>query len=109
MPKLADVSHHTIHAHPERCVNQIAPRLVASGELVAVFNEERFPYHHDSGQTLLKRSADGGRSWPESSLITVLPWSVTTGNWDCGFCELADGTWLVNLTITGFFKRGVKS
>ena len=30
------------------------------------------------------------------------------GNWDCGFCELADGTWLVNLTITGFFKRGVK-
>src|SRR5262249_49658003 len=109
MLKLTDVSHHAIHAHSEHCINQIATRLVTSGELVAVFNEERFPYHHDSGQTLLKRSPDGGRSWPESSLMTVLPWSATTGNWDCGFCELADGTWLVNLTVTAFFKRGIKS
>jgi hypothetical protein len=38
----------------------------------------------------------------------VLPWTDTSGNWDCGFCELQDGSWLVNLTITGFFKRGVK-
>ena len=38
----------------------------------------------------------------------VLPWSDKTGNWDCGFCELADGTWLVNLTITGHFKRGIR-
>ena len=38
----------------------------------------------------------------------VLPWTDTTGNWDCGFCELIDGTWLVNLTITGHFKRGVR-
>jgi sialidase-1 len=109
MPKLTDVTHHTIQEHPEHCLNQIATRLVANGEIVAVFNEERFPYHHDSGQTLLMRSPDGGRSWPESSLAIVLPWSATTGNWDCGFCELADGTWLINLTVTGFFKRGIKA
>jgi sialidase-1 len=106
MSKIKNVTHHTIFQHPEHCVNQIASRRVASGEIVAVFNEERFPFHHDSGQTLLTRSPDGGRTW--SAPEVVLPWTATTGNWDCGFCELADGTWLVNMTITGFFKRGVK-
>ena len=38
----------------------------------------------------------------------VLPWSQTQGNWDCGICETSDGTLIVNLTITGFFKRGQK-
>jgi hypothetical protein len=106
MPRIVEVSHHDIFRHPEHCVNQIAARRVASGEIVAVFNEERFPFHHDSGQTLLVRSADGGITWSEPEV--VLPWSETEGNWDCGFCELADGTWLVNLTITGFFKRGIR-
>lgn len=105
---ISDISHHTIYKHRSHCVNQIASRVLANGDVVAVFNEERYPYHHDSGQTLLIRSVDGGRTWDESSLQVVLPWSDTTGNWDCGFCEIADGTWLVNLTITGFFKRGVK-
>ena len=98
--------HHTIFRHPEHCVNQAAVRTLANGELVCVFNEERFPYHHDSGQTLLVRSRDGGVTWTEPTV--VLPWSETLGNWDCGICELADGTLLVNLSITGFFKRGIK-
>ena len=106
MPLITNITHHTMFAHPEHCVNQVATRRVASGEIIAVFNEERFPYHHDSGQTLLARSSDGGATWSKPEII--LPWTGTTGNWDCGFCELADGTWLVNLTITGFFKRGVK-
>jgi len=104
--KLADVTHHDIFRHPEHCVNQIAMRRVKSGEIIAVFNEERFPFHHDSGQTLLTRSADGGVTWSQPEV--VLPWSDTMGNWDCGFCELADGTWIVNFTLTGFFKRGIK-
>ena len=106
MSRILDVTHHDIFRHPEHCVNQIATRVVASGEVIAVFNEERFPYHHDSGQTLMTRSGDGGLTW--SAPEVVLPWSDKTGNWDCGFCELADGSWLVNLTITGHFKRGVR-
>jgi hypothetical protein len=102
--RIKDVSHHDIHRHDAHCINQIATRRLADGSLVAVFNEERFPFHHDSGQTLLARSADGGVSW--SAPEVVLPWSDTTGNWDCGICETADGTWIVNLTIAGFFKRG---
>src|SRR5215831_9198784 len=82
-------------------------RRVKSGEIIAVFNEERFPFHHDSGQTLLSRSADGGVSWSPPEV--VLPWSETTGNWDCGVCELSDGSWIVNMTIAGFFKRGVRA
>ena len=106
MIQIDELSHGTILAHPEHCINQVAMRRVASGEIIAVCNEERFPFHHDSGQTLLLRSRDGGITWSAPEI--VLPWTETTGNWDCGFCELADGTWLVNLTITGFFKRGVK-
>jgi hypothetical protein len=93
-------------AHPEHCINQVAMRRASNGAIIAVCNEERFPFHHDSGQTLLLRSHDGGATWSHPEV--VLPWTETTGNWDCGFCELSDGTWLVNLTIIGFFKRGVK-
>ena len=103
---IKNVEHFTIFKHSEHCVNQIATRTLKNGDLVAVFNEERFPYHHDSGQTLLVRSKDGGKTW--SAPKVVLPWSQTQGNWDCGICELQDGTLLVNLTITGFFKRGIK-
>lgn len=106
MTRITELSHHTILVHPEHCINQIAMRRVAGGEIIAVCNEERFPFHHDSGQTLLLRSQDGGITWSPPEV--VLPWTETTGNWDCGLCELIDGTWLVNLTITGFFKRGVK-
>ena len=106
MPEIPGVEHRRIYSHPEHCVNQICTRVRRNGELVAVFNEERFPFHHDSGQTLFTRSADGGLTWSEPSI--VLPWSDTLGNWDCGICELQDGTLLVSLTITGFFKRGVK-
>ncbi|HEV2362775.1 MAG TPA: sialidase family protein [Caulobacteraceae bacterium] len=55
----------------------------------------------------MTRSADGGLSWSDPTV--VLDWTDTRGNWDCGFCELADGTWMVNLTIAGFFKRGVRA
>lgn len=103
--QIRDVTSHSIFVHQEHCVNQIGMRRVRSGDLVAVFNEERFDYHHDSGQTLLVRSLDGGISWTEPEV--VLPWTSTMGNWDCGFCELEDGSWLINVAITGFFKRGV--
>src|SRR5207253_1014190 len=46
--------------------------------------------------------------WDQKSVKIVMPWSDTLGNWDCGICEAADGALIVNFTITGFFKRGVK-
>jgi sialidase-1 len=103
---ITEVSHHRIASHPEHCMNQVVTRLTHGGEIIAVFNEERFPIHHDTGQALLARSRDGGVSWSDPEV--VLPWTTTTGNWDPGFCELADGSWLVNLTICGFFKRGIR-
>ena len=106
MTGITNVSHHDIFRQPDHCVNQIAARTLSNGDIVAVFNEERFPYHHDSGQTLIVRSTDGGTTWSEPTI--VLPWTDTTGNWDCGICELEDGSLLVNLTITAFFRRGVK-
>ncbi|MEZ5934550.1 MAG: sialidase family protein [Alphaproteobacteria bacterium] len=108
MTSLIDLTHHPIHEDPEHCVNQIATRVLKNGDLVAVFNEERFPFHHDSGRTLFMRSKDGGVTWGPKTPIIVLDWTETTGNWDCGICELEDGTLLVNFTITGFFKRGQK-
>ena len=94
MSPIKNVEYYTIFKHKEHCVNQIAMRVLKNGDLIAVFNEERFPYHHDSGQTLLTRSKDGGKSWSEPTV--VLAWTATQGNWDCGICELEDGTLLVN-------------
>ena len=107
MSIIKNVTHHVIYKHPSHCVNQTVIKRLQNGDLMAVFNEERFPYHHDSGQTLLIRSRDGGKTWDEKTLKIVLPWTSTMGNWDCGLAQLADGTLLINLTITGFFKRGV--
>ncbi len=101
-----DLETNIISGHPEHCVNQIAMRCLKNGDLLAVFNEERYPYHHDSGQTLISRSKDGGRSWSEPKV--VVPWTETEGNWDCGICELHDGTLIVNFTVAGFFRRGVR-
>jgi hypothetical protein len=77
-----------------------------SGDLVAVYNEERFPYHHDSGQTVMLRSRDNGATWTDRTV--VLPYTDTTANWDCGICELPDGALLVNFTMAAYFKRGIR-
>lgn len=89
----------------QHAYNQASVRLLRSGDLLAVYNEERWPFHHDSGQTVMIRSRDGGRTWEDRRV--VLPYTDTQGNWDCGICELPDGTLLVNLTIAGYFKRGI--
>ena len=107
MTTIRILGNHDICRHTEHCMNQIAARTLSNGDIAAVFNEERYPFHHDSGQTLFTRSSDGGVTWSEPGI--VLPWSETMGNWDCGICELSDGTLLVNFTITAFFKRGVKA
>ena len=108
MTRIRDIEHRTVdrdenHKH---CYNQASVRVLRNGDVVAVYNEERFPIHHDSGQTIFLRSSDGGETWGERTV--VLPFDETTGNWDCGIAELADGTLLVNFTMAGYFKRGIK-
>lgn len=106
MCPIRDITHHVMVRDPEHCVNQTMTRVLRNGDLVAVYNEERYPYHHDSGRTMIVRSKDGGETWSAPKI--VVDWTETTGNWDAGICELQDGTLLVNFTITGFFKRGQK-
>ena len=108
MTRIRDIEHRTVDRdeNQKHCFNQASVRVLRSGDVVAVYNEERFPIHHDSGQTIFLRSRDGGESWGERTV--VLPFDETTGNWDCGIAELADETLLVNFTMAGYFKRGMK-
>ncbi|MFZ5808019.1 MAG: sialidase family protein [Chloroflexota bacterium] len=110
MMQIADLSHHVIYKDPElqHCVNQPVIKQLQSGELAVVFSEERFPYHHDTGQTVMMRSKDGGETWDLSTRKVVVPWTAATGNWDCGLLEMSDGTLLVNFTLCAYFKRGIK-
>jgi hypothetical protein len=106
--KLTDVEHRVVDIDATRAhaYNQVNVRRLKSGDLVAVYNEERFPYHHDSGQTVLIRSRDEGETWTDRTV--VLPYTAETGNWDCGICELDDGTLIIDLTIAAYFKRGIR-
>ncbi len=106
--KITDVEHRVVDIDATRAhaYNQVNVRRLRSGDLVAVYNEERFPYHHDSGQTVLLRSRDNGETWTDRTV--VLPYTDTTANWDCGICELEDGTLLVNFTMAAYFKRGIR-
>ncbi len=110
MTRIIDVTHHTIYKDPEgkHCTNQVVIKQLQDGQVMAVFSEERFPYHHDTGQTILMRSFDGGLTWDLNTRQVVVPWTETTGNWDCGLYEMPDGTLIVNFTLCAFFKRGIK-
>ncbi|MCI0397451.1 MAG: glycoside hydrolase, partial [Chloroflexi bacterium] len=96
MTQIKNISHQLVNKDPTlaHCYNQANVKQLRNGEVVAVYNEERFPYHHDTGQTVLIRSKDGGQTW--DSRQVVLPYTSTTGNWDCGIAELVDGSLLVN-------------
>jgi len=106
--KITDVEHQRVDIddNREHAYNQVNVRRLRDGDLVAVYNEERFPFHHDTGQTVLIRSRDGGRRWGDRTV--VLAYTDTVGNWDCGICELDDGTLVVNLTMAAYFKRGIR-
>ena len=101
-----NIQHYPMVKHPDTCANQVQVRCLKNGDLFAVFNEERYPFHHDTGQTVTTVSKDGGQTWSKPNV--VVPWTQTTGSWDCGVCELHDGTLLINFNICGFFKRGMK-
>ena len=106
MSEINNVTHHTMVKYDSTCANQVQVRTLKNGDLFAVFNQERYPIHHDTGQTVTTRSKDGGITWSEPKV--VVPWTQTMGSWDCGVCELHDGTLIINFNFCGFFKRGTK-
>lgn len=110
MTRIKNVHHYLMDKDDTlaHCYNQVNIRLLKNGDLVAIYNEERFPYHHDTGQTVVIRSRDGGQTWDPATRQVVLPYSPTLANWDCGIAELANGTLIVNLTQCAFFKRGIR-
>jgi sialidase-1 len=110
MTKIKDLTHHFIHKDPAlfHCENQVSVKQLSDGQVLVVFNEERYPYHSDTGQTVMVRSTDGGITFDPATKQTIVAWTEQTGNWDCGLSELSDGTLLVNFTLRAFFKRGIK-
>ena len=101
MSEINNVTHHTMVKYDSTCANQVQVRTLKNGDLFAVFNQERYPIHHDTGQTVTTRSKDGGITWSEPKV--VVPWTQTMGSWDCGVCELHDGTLIINFN---FYRRG---
>ena len=62
-------------------IKKVTTTVVKNGELFAVFNQERYPFHHDTGQTVTTKSKDGGITWSEPKV--VVPWTQNKGSWDC--------------------------
>ena len=55
---------------------------------------------------MLIRSRDDGETWTDRTV--VLPFTDATGNWDCGICELDDGTLLTmyhDLVTDSWFEQ----
>src|SRR5262249_1879867 len=76
LPTLKEVEYVTIakdpnHAH---CLNQVNIRALRDGTLAVIYNEERFPFHHDTGQSVIIRSRDGGLTWDYERRQVVLPY-----------------------------------
>ena len=67
----SDVEHVMAYKEPAHAVNQRSIIRLQNGELLFGFNQERGKAHADSGQSCLIRSADGGRTWNESSKVVV--------------------------------------
>ena len=75
MTNIKNVSHHVIYKDPtlQHCENQVVVKQLKDGQVIAVFNEERFPYHHDTGQTVFVRSLDGGITFDPATKQTIVP------------------------------------
>ena len=99
---MKDPEHVLAWKDPEHACNQGSLVRLANGELLLGYNQERGRRHADSGQSCLIRSSDGGRSWDASTQVVVWPWTEHTGNWDCAFAQVSDGTILMHTRVCSF-------
>ena len=107
--KMTDVEHRVVDIDATRAhaYNQVNVRRLRSGDLVAGLQRGTFRTTTTAARPSCCASRDGGETWTDRTV--VLPYTDTTGNWDCGICELGDGTLLVNLSMAAYFKRGIRS
>ena len=89
---------------PDRCCNQGSIVKLQNGDLLLGYNEERGPMHADTGRSCLIKSSDGGRSWDPSTRVVVEDYTDHTGNWDCAFAQISDGTIIMHTRICGFIN-----
>jgi hypothetical protein len=104
---MANPLHATVYRAADHYVNQAFVIQSRGGDVLCLFNEEPGLAHADRGYTSLIRSHDGGRTWDPASYQVVLPATELRGNWDSAIAQLSDGSLMVNLCETGFFKRGM--
>ena len=90
--------------------NQSSILTLQNGEVLMGYNEERYPYHSDSGQSCFIKSKDGGKTWDPSTRKVIWPYTDFEGNWDCAFAQIADGTILMHTRVCNFIAPwGIKS
>jgi len=110
MVTVKDVEHVFVYKDLKHACNQTSLIALQNGELLMGYNEERYPYHADSGQSCLIKSSDGGRTWDASTKQVIWPYTDFEGNWDCAFAQVSDGTVLMHTRVCGFIApMGIKS
>ena len=100
-----------VYKDPEfaHAVNQVSIIKLQNGELFMGFNEERYPFHADSGQSCFIKSKDGGKTWDPATKKIIWPYTDFMGNWDCAFAQIADGTILMHTRVCNFIAPwGIK-
>jgi hypothetical protein len=101
-----------VYKDPElaHAANQSSVITLQNGEVLMGFNEERYPYHSDSGQSCFIKSRDGGKTWDPATKKVVWPYTDFGGNWDCAFAQISDGTILMHTRVCNFIAPwGIKS
>src|SRR5579859_513273 len=107
MPQMINAARTIVYKSADHYCNQAFVIQSRGGDVICIFNEELGLAHADRGYTSIIRSRDGGQSWDPQSYQVVLPATELIGNWDSAIAQLADGSLLINLCQTGFFKRGM--
>ena len=91
-------------------LNQSSILTLQNGEILMGYNEERYPYHSDSGQSCFIKSRDGGKTWDPTTRKVIWHYTDFIGNWDCAFAQISDGTILMHTRVCNFIAPwGIKS
>ena len=106
MPSLRNLHHITIYSDPENYCAEVSVERLDDGELVAVFARNRGLRHTDTGDILLVRSLDNGRTWSSDNPTMVLPAGEDHGYALAAVARLSDGRLLANAYGYEFLMDG---